>query len=246
MYHCVCSYATMYAEHVRIHRTGLTRREQLILCLAVSPLKPRSVAAVRSLAVAGGLSAAKQWNVSALLGELKGLAVRTPKGWELSTDGRAAVTRLLGGQTTPVAASTLRSHLATIKSPDVQSFVEEAIGSIDSRHFRAAIVLSWVGALAVLYDHVVANHLPAFNTEALRRDVKWKAAKTTDDLTRLKEFDFLQVLAAISVIGKNVKTELEGCLTLRNGAGHPNSLRIAEHRVNSHVETLVLNVFARF
>src|SRR5262249_27285499 len=112
--------------------------------------------------------------------------------------------------------------------------------------FRAAIVLSWVGALAVLYDHVVAKHLSAFNGEALRRDTKWKAAKTADDLSRLKEYDFLQILAAISVIGNNVKTELEGCLTLRNGAGHPNSLRVAEHRVNSHIETLVLNVFARF
>jgi hypothetical protein len=62
----------------------------------------------------------------------------------------------------------------------------------------------------------------------------------------MKEYDFLQVLHAISVIGKNTKDELEGCLKLRNTCGHPNSHKIGEHRVTSHVETLVLNVFSKF
>ena len=56
----------------------------------------------------------------------------------------------------------------------------------------------------------------------------------------------MQVLAAISVIGKNVKDELEGCLKLRNGCGHPNSLQLADSRVAAHIETLVLNVFSVF
>jgi hypothetical protein len=100
-----------------------------------------------------------------------------------------------------------------------------------------------VGAVAVLQDHVIANHLAAFNAEAARRDPKWKAAKNRDDLSRMKEYDFLQVLEAISVIGKNVKQELEGCLKLRNGCGHPNSMKIGEHRVAGHIETLILNVY---
>ena len=53
-------------------------------------------------------------------------------------------------------------------------------------------------------------------------------------------------LGAISVLGKSVKTELEGCLKLRNGCGHPNSLRISENRVAAHLEILVLNVFVPF
>jgi hypothetical protein len=58
--------------------------------------------------------------------------------------------------------------------------------------------------------------------------------------------DFLQILHAISVMGKNTKDELEACLKLRNTCGHPNSHRIGEHRVTSHVETLILNVFSNF
>ena len=45
------------------------------------------------------------------------------------------------------------------------------------------------------------------------------------------------------MIGKNVKDELESCLKLRNACGHPNSLKIGEHRVASHIESLILNVY---
>jgi hypothetical protein len=89
--------------------------------------------------------------------------------------------------------------------------------------------------------------LKEFNAEAIARDSKWKPAKTADDLGLMKEDTFLDVLQRISVIGKNVKQELKDlCLKLRNGAGHPNSLVFGENRVASHVETLVLNVFAKF
>jgi hypothetical protein len=69
---------------------------------------------------------------------------------------------------------------------------------------------------------------------------------TADDLSRMKEKDFLDILDHLSIVGKNVKQELEGCLTFRNACGHPNSLVIAETRVAGHIEMLVLNVFVPF
>lgn len=90
------------------------------------------------------------------------------------------------------------------------------------------------------------SHLAAFNAEAVKRDPKWRTAKNADDLARMKEFDFLQILPAIGVLGKNVKDELEVCLKLRNGCGHPNSLVVGEHKASAHVETLIQNVFAKF
>lgn len=112
--------------------------------------------------------------------------------------------------------------------------------------YRSAVVLSWLGALALIFDHVVAHKLTEFNTEATHRNAKWKPAKNEDDLARMKEHDFLQLLPAISVVGKSVKDELESCLALRNGCGHPNSLQLAEHRVAAHIEVLLLNVFEKF
>jgi hypothetical protein len=62
----------------------------------------------------------------------------------------------------------------------------------------------------------------------------------------MKEFEFLQVLVGISVLGKNVKEELEVCLKLRNGCGHPNSLVVGEHKTSAHLETLIQNVYTCF
>ena len=90
------------------------------------------------------------------------------------------------------------------------------------------------------------NALAAFNAEASRKDSKWKHAKTADDLGRMKEHDFLDTLESISILGKKVKQELQKCLQLRNGCGHPNSLQIADHKVSAHIEDLILNVFAKF
>jgi hypothetical protein len=100
--------------------------------------------------------------------------------------------------------------------------------------------------VSVLYEFVLANNLDEFNAEAVRRDTRWKPAKTTDDLTRMNEHAFLQVLSATSVLGRSVKDELEGCLKLRNGCGHPNSLKVGETRVAAHIESLIENVFLAF
>jgi hypothetical protein len=97
-----------------------------------------------------------------------------------------------------------------------------------------------------MYHFVISKHLANFNSEASRVEPKWKPARSPDDLSRMKESDFLDRLVAISVIGKNVKTELKQCLDRRNGCGHPNSLKIGPNTVAHHLEILLLNVFQPF
>jgi hypothetical protein len=231
-----------------IHGANLSQTMKLLLCLAVGD-GPKQVAEVREIAARVGLPAAKSWNVSQFFAGSKGKAINTPSGWELSITGRAAVEALAGpllASPPAKAAVSLRAQLASIPSNDTRAFVEQAISCFEHKLYRAAVVLSWVGAVSLLYDHVVANELSAFNAEATKRNSKWKPAKNPDGLARMEEHEFLQIIEALSVIGKNVKHELEGCLKLRNGCGHPNSLQIAEHRVSSHIEILTLNVFAKF
>jgi len=227
----------------------LTDADRLLICLAVEPVRPRKVKEVTSLAAAAGWRAVQKKNVSAILARFPALAVRTSGGWELTSAGSQHVARIAGplmGSPIPQVASSLRAQLVKISSPDTQRFVEEAIACFEARQYRAAVVLSWVGAVAVLQDYVVANSVTNFNAEATRRDGKWKSAKTADDLGRMKEHDFLEILESVSVIGKNVKQELQKCLQLRNGCGHPNSLQLADHKVSAHIEDLILNVFAKF
>ncbi len=226
-----------------------SRLDKILISLACAPETPRAVGEIRGIAVENGLRAAARWNLAAILGASSGLAVRTKAGWELSAKGRQRVADLVGPSASsplPAVASSVRSHLAGIKSANTKEFLEEAIRCLESGLLRAATVLSWVGALNILYERVVATSLPQFNKEALRRDSKWKAAATVDDLARMKEHDFLQVLEAISIVGKSVKHELEACLKRRNGAGHPNSLKIGDAMVAAHIETLAINVFSVF
>lgn len=234
-----------------LHRQGLSNQDKALLCLALEPVAPRPLGEIRQIGVAAGWTVAKTANLSVYLGRAKGLAIVVEGGWKLTQEGKRHVAMLAsipGAQGPTPLTQSVRAHLTEIKSDNARAFVEEAIRAAETGLWRSAVVLAWVGAVAVLYDHVVAKRLVDFNTETLRRNPKWKTAVTNDDLSRMEEFEFLQVLAALtpSVIGKNVKQELEGCLKLRNGCGHPNSLRIADVRVAAHIETLMLNVFERF
>ena len=227
---------------------GLARRDRVLICLAVDAEKPKSVSQLQKMAISSGLREAAKWNFSAILSSLGKDAIRTNDGWELTSAGKTTIQKLLAKS--PLvkshAISSLRKTLKSIPNGHTRVFAREAIECFEGKHYRAAVVLSWVGGLSLLYDCVLQEHLTSFNAEARRRDSKWKDAKTTDDFSRMKEYDFLQVLESISVIGKSVKRELENCLALRNGCGHPNNLKIEVHRVASHIEVLVLNIFSVF
>lgn len=143
-------------------------------------------------------------------------------------------------------ATDLRALMSGIKSAETRAFVEEAIKCYEYELYRSAVVMSWLAAVAVLHHEVLTKHLKEFNAEASKVDSKWKTAKTADDLGKMQEGQFLDRLVAISVIGKNVKTELKGCLDRRNACGHPNSYAIQKNTTAHHIETLIENVFKKF
>ena len=86
--------------------------------------------------------------------------------------------------------------------------------------------MSWLSAVDVLHGFVVAEHLHNFNIQASKdmanKKQPWKMAKTTDDLGLMKESDFIETLYKISIVGKNVRDELQVCLKRRNGELSPN------------------------
>lgn len=234
----------------QLHKKGLSRADKLLLVLAAGagPQKPD---AIRKLAEKAGLRAASRWNVSDTLRKSNGKAINTPDGWELTDAGRKHLTDTLvvdlNESPMSIVASGVRKHLSKITNSQTKAFVEEAIDCLERGNRRAAVVLSWVGAVAVLQQHVVAHKLAAFNAEATRRlGSKWKPATTADDLSRIDEFEVLQICCAISVFGKSIKQRLEQALKLRNGAGHPNSLSIGEFDASAHVEALMQNVFEKY
>jgi hypothetical protein len=189
----------------------LNKTEQVLLILGVEPDIPKSVSKIREIGRANGLPEIEQRNISALLKAAHGVAILLPQGWILSAKGRKELMRKipdLKTNATPTAsiAVELRKHLGKITDTDTLAFLDEAIRCYESKPplYRAAIVLSWVGAMSVLYNHVINHRVADFNAEARERDPKWKDAKSADGLSRVREHDFLNIIEGIGIIGKNV------------------------------------------
>jgi len=226
----------------------LERLDKLLLVLSTFE-QPCQIKAVLKQAESAGFRMPKSWNVSSILNRSQGLAIRTPKGWELTDPGRQRLKNLGVESASPVAvqiATDLRSLLSSIEGGNTKVFMEEAIKCYELKLYRSAVVMSWLTTVDVLHNYVYKNCLSSFNTEARRVNNKWKDAKSTDDLGKMNESDFLDRIVALSIVGKNVKKELKDCLDRRNGCGHPNSLRIGQNTVAHHLEVLLLNVFQKF
>ena len=230
-----------------LHRE-LPQRDKLLLILATFDA-PCQVRDLKRRGEAAGFRIPNGWNPSAVLARTSGLAIRLPGGWQLTEAGRDYLRGHGALESSPASrqvAKSLRAALEDVEDELSRSFIEEAVHAYEFGLHRAAVVMSWVGAISVLQKHVVANLLAAFNAEARRVDGRWKSARSIDGLSRMRESDFLERLVGLSVIGKDVKTELGNCLARRNSCGHPNSLRIGANTVAHHLEVLLLNVFARF
>lgn len=232
---------------IALQQDGLSRADRVLLVIA-SLDQPVKNPAIMERARGAGCDMSK-WNLSDILAKARGITIRFPSGYEVSEKGHARLEQLGLSKLPPAAAKIaqdLRKHMTKIKNGTTRAFVEEAIKCHEVGLYRSAIVMSWLAAVGVLHEEVVSNHLAAFNAEAKRIDSKWKPATTADDLGKMKEADFLERIAGIKVIGKNVKAQLVNGLNLRNGCGHPNSLKVGQNVVAAHIEMLLLNVFDRF
>ena len=233
-----------------LHTTRLERRDAISLILASQDGQPVSTTEIVKTGRDNGLSKIGTWNVSQYLASNKSHFVKFPAGWSLGPNGKqhvaSLVSKLNGGQSVVINQS-LRLLIPKLPNEEARAFVGEAISCYEAKCYRAAVVLSWVGAVAVLHNHVFARHLAAFNTEASARNPDWKPAKIADDLGLMGEEKFLDILVKISVIGKNVKELLKNqCLGLRNACGHPNSVQPGENMVAAHLELLINHVFTKF
>ena len=234
-----------------LHGPKLTSRDQLLVLLAIKPVSPLSVQKIKERCTTAGLPRLAKMNISDVLGSANGFVARTREGWELQQPGVLRVREIAQAANVNLvvthSSQSLRGHANSVTDPLTKSFVIEAITCFEAHQYRAAVVFSWAGAIALLHRHVFSHKLAEFNAEATRRDAKWRTVKQQDDLGRMKEHDFLDACEAIGVVGKSVKQILQNeCLTLRNACGHPNSLSIAENSVAAHIEKLINNVFSKF
>lgn len=209
-----------------------------------------TLAKIRECAQRGGWRVSSKENISAHLNSLKGLIIKTNEGWELTDRGKQLLTDKgvnLCAPPTAKVAQELRSMLDRIQNIDAKAYAEEAVQCLEYNLLRSAVVMSWIGALHILYDFVVSNKLQQFNAEERSKNIKWKDVETIDELAKtMKESAFLDKLESMRFVNNSQKKELLECLNRRNSCGHPNSYRIRSSTVVHHLEVLLANVYVPF
>ena len=71
-----------------LHKKRLSRKDALLLIMCVNIEQPKEVTEIKRIAREAGLTEIQKWNVSAILGGSKGLAIRLPDGWAITSTGK--------------------------------------------------------------------------------------------------------------------------------------------------------------
>lgn len=221
--------------------------------------QPAQLSSIRNKGLSIGFREIKKWNIaqSLLMAARDGQVAQLAEGWKLLAPGFKSIEQYYQPDA-PLIAETrhaLKSHLAKINNEQRRAFLEEAIRSFDVKAYRAAVVLSWVGAMHILQESIVSKHKAAFNAAGSARAAKYAAAgkpfnfvpiKSLKDFGTVAEADVLQICQDAGILHKAEKQTFEDRLNLRNQCGHPNPLVIAEHTVANHIELLMLNVYSKY
>lgn len=141
----------------------------------------------------------------------------------------------------------LRSLLPKVKSDEQRLFLQEAIICYEVKAYRAAILMTWLLTMDLLYEFVINNKLTEFN-EAVSRNTSFKNVVFTnkDDFSSMKENTFITLLGSASIITGDQKKMLEEKLGIRNTAAHPNTIEIRESKVTNFIEDLIINIISKF
>ncbi|MEJ0077161.1 MAG: hypothetical protein WDO17_17300 [Alphaproteobacteria bacterium] len=227
-----------------------------VLMLLSEINQPAQTASVRDKGLQIGFRGVTQWHLSAILKNAanEGLVAQLADGWRITSLGL----KLIEKHYIPEAAiiletrHSLRAHLQKIADEQRRAFVEEAIKSFDVKAYRAAIVLSWVGAAHIIQDHIVTNHRAAFNAAGAAKvatsggKYRFNPVKSAKEFGVIGEAEMLQLCQDAGILHKAEKQILQDRLDLRNQCGHPNPVVVAEHAVANHLEILMLNVYSRY
>lgn len=239
-------------ELVDLLSAAKSQADAAILCLG-SLGGSATVSEIKERGVSCGVPRMRDWNVSRALERESKLARRVGDRWQLTTAGKTAAAALGLSPRSHVVFQTdalLQATIAAIADAERRNFLSEAHRCFAAGLGRAAVVLSWVGAVWILQTNIVQNHLAAFNAAGVSRFNKTKPIfrqiNTIEDFGRVGESDFLQLLEDIGILGKTLHKQLKDRLDFRNGCGHPNSMVVDPHSVASHIHFLCNNVYLRF
>jgi hypothetical protein len=233
----------------RLFEKERTRGEKALVLLSLlggTALTPD----LREYAIGLGFRDIVKWNLSDVLRKEVPRCVLKPTGWSLTDEGERYLSDLGYETCSPLVSKTrgaLEKHVQQIGNSERKEFAQEAVACFNGGLHRAAVVLSWVGAIHIIEEHIVGHRLAQFNAAGRARPGKhFRDVLSIEHFTRMQEVEILQISEDIGLMDKSVKKQLNERLDLRNACGHPNKVIIDEHSVAHHVEFLLNNVYKRF
>lgn len=150
----------------------------------------------------------------------------------------------LNGRTAKVIVE-MAALLEKIKNHQQKEFLEDALKCVNAHIYRAAIIMTWLLVMDVLYEFILNYKLADFNAELKKRNLKYTITSKSD-FEDIKESTFIEVMRASSIISKEQKKTLDDKLDIRNSAAHPNQTSFKEAKVVSFIEELIADIVEKF
>lgn len=145
----------------------------------------------------------------------------------------------------------LYERIQEIPDKDQREYIEEAISCLSpvNNAPRAAIVMAWAGTVYNLRQKIHKQGPTGYARFTLLLQAGYKQYKkpitTFNDLEDIKDTELLDICEKMDIIkGKSVKKQLEHCLDLRNGVGHPTNVKPGPIRVKAFFEDIIQYVLA--
>jgi hypothetical protein len=144
----------------------------------------------------------------------------------------------------------LQKVIAKIVVPDQKEFMAESIACLGVDAKRATIIMAWAGAVAHMYDYILADkkRLSAFNDAIKKRSDKYKNVVVSlyDDFSEISDVVFIEVCRSARLITNDVRKILDEKLGVRNTCAHPSGVEVHKTKVINFVEDLVDNVVRKY
>jgi hypothetical protein len=142
----------------------------------------------------------------------------------------------------------LKRVLARVTEENQRKFMAEAVSCLGADARRAAIIMTWAGAIDHLYSYILRHKLADFNKALGRRADKYSHVKIVakDDFCDIKESVFIEVARSANIISNDVRKILDEKLGIRNTCAHPSGVEVHGTKVVNFVEELVDNVIVKY
>lgn len=170
--------------------------------------------------------------------------VKLATGYALCRPERDAIRKKVGEPAAAKVNPTLRTLIPSLKSPNSQDYLEEAIRSFEAICYRAAIVMTWCLVYSEFKSWLFSNHLSALNAQM----ATWKNPKAIGRIEDFQDFVESQIIdtaRAAKIIGKELHKNLIALLDKRNSLGHPTGKHVSDTVAQAFIEECVHDVLQK-